>query len=43
MGHDPFGIKWPFHRGHLGTLGSIDIYIMINNSSKITVMNGQQN
>ena len=29
----PWGVKWPFHRRCLS-----DIYIMIHNSSKITVM-----
>lgn len=31
-----------FHRGHLRLLGSTDIYITIQNSSKITVMRWQQ-
>ena len=36
MGHDPFGgVKQRLHRSHLRPLENIDIYIMIQNSSKI--------
>ena len=33
--------RWPFHRRHLKVSEKINIYIMINNSSKITVMKSQ--
>jgi hypothetical protein len=32
------GVKQPFHRGHTQNILPISIYIMIHNSSKITVM-----
>ena len=34
----PLGVEQPFHRGHLRPSENTDIYIMIHNSSKITVM-----
>jgi hypothetical protein len=42
VGHDPFGSKDPF-TGIAYQISSIpDIYIMIHNDSKITVMKQQQ-
>ena len=38
----PLRVKWPFYRGHLSPTENTDIYIMINNSSKITIMKWQQ-
>lgn len=37
-GATPLGIKWPFHGGCLRLLESTDIYFMIHNSSKTSVM-----
>lgn len=39
----PSGIEWSFHSGRLDPLENIDIYIMILNSSKITVMKYDEN
>jgi hypothetical protein len=35
---NPFGVKTLFHRSPLRSLENTDIYSMIHNSSKITVM-----
>ena len=35
--------EWLFHMGHLKPLENTDIYIMIHNSSKITVINSNKN
>ena len=37
-GHEPFGGQMTFHRGRLRPSENTDIYIMIHDSSKITVM-----
>lgn len=38
----PFQVEKPFHRGHLRPLENTDIYIMIQNSKKFTIMKKQQ-
>ena len=35
MGHDPFGVELPFHRGHLRTSEISDISIMIHKSYEV--------
>ena len=37
VSHDSFGVKQPFHRGHIADILHIYIYIRICNSSKVTV------
>jgi hypothetical protein len=37
VGSKAFGVQWTFHRG-LRPSENTDVYIMIHNSSKITVM-----
>jgi ribosomal protein L39E len=37
------GVEGPFHKHHLRPSENTDIYIMIPNSSKITVMRQQRN
>jgi hypothetical protein len=37
-------VQWPFHRGHISDISCIlDVYVMIHNSSKITVMKLKHN
>lgn len=38
MDHDLFGVEEPFHGSHLRPLENVDIYITINNGSKIIVV-----
>jgi hypothetical protein len=38
VGHDPTLVQWPLHRSYLRPSENTDIFIMIHNSSKITVM-----
>lgn len=39
----PFGTKQPFHRGRLRPPENTDVYIIIYNNSKITVMSSNEN
>jgi hypothetical protein len=38
----PLGVEWPFHKGRLRLSENADIYTVIHNSSKNTVMKWQQ-
>lgn len=38
VAHDPFGVKWEFHSGHIS-----DIYTVIHNNSKLQLWNSNEN
>lgn len=42
MGPSPFGDEWPFHRSHLRPADNTATYIMIHDSSEITILKKQQ-